>query len=202
MSRRLNRDDVDKWHDSGIYIPTRHIFMGSEHSDSELGEGGCDYLMVERVIKNLHILESINKEPITILLNNIGGDVYHGFAIYDAVRVCESHITIKVFGHAMSMGSIILQAADERMMAPTSRQMIHYGTECYDGHSKTFQKWAKEGAKVNEWMEQMYLAKIQEKHPTFTLEDLQKMLDHDTFLTAKESVKIGLADKVLGEENE
>lgn len=198
MSRRINRDDVDKWHDSGLYIPTRHVYMGSEHSDSELAEGGCDYLMAEKIIKNLHVLESINKEPITILMNNLGGDKYHGLAIYDAIRLCESRVIIKVLGHAMSMGSIILQAADERLMAATSRQMVHYGTWGHDDHAKTYQKWAQEGLKYDKWMESMYLAKIQEKHPIYTLEDVQKMLNHDTIMTASESVKMGLCDKVLG----
>lgn len=198
MSKKPNRDDIDKWHDSGIYIPTRHIYMGSEHSGDE-GEGGCDYLMAEKAIKNLHILESINKEPITILMNNIGGEEYHGFAIYDAIMLCESHVIIKVLGHAMSMGSIIFQAADERLMAPTSRQMIHYGTWGIHDHAKTAQKWAKEGEKIDKWMEQMYLEKIKEKMLHFTLARLQRMLDHDTFLTAKESVELGLADKILGD---
>ena len=200
MSKRLNRDDIDKWHDSGLYIPTRHIYIGSAHSDGDMSEGGCDYLMAERAVKNLHLLESLNKEPITILMNNIGGDEYHGFAIYDAIKLCESHVTIRVFGHAMSMGSIILQAADSREMAPTSRQMIHYGTWGIVDHAKTTQKWAKEGEKIDKWMEQMYLAKMKEKNPHFTLARLQRMLDHDTFLTAKESVEYGLADKVIGEE--
>lgn len=199
MSKRLNRDDIDKWHDSGIYIPTRHIFIGSESYDLEHGESGCDGLMAERAVKNLHILESINKEPITILMNNIGGDEYHGFAIYDAIRLCESHVTVKILGHAMSMGSIILQAADSREMAPTSRQMIHYGTWGIHDHAKTSQKWAKEGEKIDKWMEQMYLEKIKEKNPHYTLARLQRALDHDTFLTAEESVALGLADKVLGE---
>jgi len=200
MSKRLNRDDIDKWHDSGIYIPTRHIYIGSEQSDDDMNESGCDYLMAERAVKNLHVLESLSKEPITILMNNVGGDEYHGFAIYDAIRLCESHVTIKVLGHAMSMGSIILQAADERLMSETSRQMIHYGTWGVHDHAKTTQKWAKEGEKIDKWMEQMYLAKMKEKNPHFTLARLQRMLDHDTFLTAKESVECGLADKVLGEE--
>jgi len=200
MSKRVNRDDIDKWHDSGIYIPTRHIFIGSAHSDSDLCEGGCDYLMAERAIKNLHVLESVNKEPITILMNNVGGDEYHGFAIYDAIKLCESHVTIKVMGHAMSMGSIILQAADERHMATTSRQMIHYGTWGRTDHAKTERKWSDEGQKINKWMEKMYLEKIMVKQPDFKMAKLQRMLDHDTFLTAKQSVELGLADKVLGEE--
>jgi ATP-dependent Clp protease, protease subunit len=198
MSKRLNRDDVDKWHDNGIYIPTRTIFIGSEsYIDGE--ESGCDGLMAEKAVKNLHILESINKENITILMNNIGGDEYHCFAIYDAIKSCESFVTIKVFGHAMSAGSIILQAADERIMSPNSMQMIHYGTWGIHDHSKTAQKWAREGLRIDNWMEKMYLEKIKEKHAIFTLAKLQRLLDHDTFLTAKQSVELGLADKVLGE---
>lgn len=102
----------------------------------------------------------------------------------------------------MSMGSIILQAADERLMAPTSRQMIHYGTWGTYDHAKTAQKHAAEGLKIDTWMEKMYLARIQEKHPEFPMEELKKLLNFDTFFTAQESVRFGLADKVLGGEEE
>lgn len=194
------RDDVDKFHDYSLYIPERTVFMGSEEISIEHGESGTDGLMAERTIKNLLVLEHLNKNPITIIMNNIGGDEYHGYAIYDAIKACKSHVVIKVFGHAMSMGSIILQAADERVMAPTSRQMIHYGTWGIHDHAKTAQKWAEEGNKIDKWMEDMYMARIREKNPTFLLPKLKKMLDHDTFLTAEESVRLGLADRVLGDE--
>lgn len=197
MAKRVNRDDVDKFHDYSIYIPTRTIFMGSEEYSIEHGESGTDGLMAERTIKNLAILESMSSDPITIIMNNIGGDEYHGFAIYDAIKNCRSTVTVKVFGHAMSMGSIILQAADERIMSPTSRQMIHYGTWGVHDHAKTAQKWAKEGEKIDLWMENMYLARIHEKTPAFPIQRLKKMLDHDTFLTPEESVELGLCDSIL-----
>ena len=201
MSKKFNKDEIDRFHDYSIHVPTRTIFMGSESTDIEMGESGTDSAMAEKAIKNLHLLEALSKEPITIIADNVGGDEYHGFAIYDAIRACESHVTIKVFGHAMSMGSIILQAADERIMAPTSRQMIHYGTWGVCDHAKTAQQWAKEGLKIDNWMENMYLDKIHQKNPGFPMAKLKKMLDHDTFLTAKESVNLGLADKVLGDKN-
>lgn len=199
MSKRVNRDDVDKFHDYGLYVPTRTIYMGSESYGEDGEESGCDGLMAERVIKNIAILDGISTQPINIIANNVGGDEYHCFAIYDAIQLAKSDIIMTVLGHAMSAGSIILQAADERIMAPTSRQMIHYGTWSADGHAKTVQKWCKESLKIDQWMESVYLSKIKEKHPEFKLEDLQKMLDHDTFLTAQESVKMGLADKIAGE---
>lgn len=200
MTKKVNRNDIDNFHEYSLYLPTRTLYMGSEEHD-ENGESGTDGAMAARLIKNVHLLESINKEPITIIMNNIGGDEYHGFAIYDAIKSCESHVTIKVYGHAMSMGSIILQAADDRLMAPTSRQMIHYGTWGVHDHAKTAQQWAKEGRKIDIWMENMYMEKILEKNPKFKIKKLKEMLDHDTFLTAEESLELGLCDRILGEEN-
>jgi ATP-dependent Clp protease protease subunit len=193
-----NNDVIAQFHDYGIYVPTRTLYMGSENvaTESDFAESGCDAIMAERMIKNLHVLESLSKEPITIFCNNVGGDEYHCFAIYDSIKACKSHVTIKVRGHAMSAGSIILQAADERIISPSSRQMIHYGTWGVTDHSKTYQKWAEEGRKIDSWMENMYLERIKAKHPMFKLSKIQKMLDHDTFFNAQESVSIGLADKV------
>lgn len=201
-SKRPNRDDMDKFHDYSLYVPARTLWMGSEIVDLNDGESGCDALMAERTIKNLTILESISREPITILMNNIGGDEFHCFAIVDAIRSCVSHVKIVVYGHAMSAGSLILQAADERVMAPLAVQMLHYGTFANNDHSKTFQKWAAEGKRIDEWMEQWYMAKIKEKHPDFKMKKLQEMLNFDTFLSAEDSVKMGLADKVLGQEED
>lgn len=202
MSKRINKDEVDRFHDYSIYIPKRTLYMGSEEISIEHGESGTDGAMAERIIKNLIILEGMSSEPITIVMNNIGGDEYHGFAVYDAIRACKSRVTISVIGYAMSMGSVILQAADERIMAPTSRQMIHYGKWGVDDHAKNSQKWAEERLKMDGHVEQLYLSKIKEKNPDFTLKRLQKMLNFDTFLSAEESVELGLADKVAGDSNE
>jgi hypothetical protein len=60
--------------------------MGSEDVDMEMGESGTDAAMAERAIKNLHILDNASSEPITIITNNLGGSVFHGMAIYDAIK--------------------------------------------------------------------------------------------------------------------
>lgn len=197
MSKRINRDEVDRFHDYGIYIPTRTLFMGSEEYSMEDGESGTDGKMAERIIKNILILEGLNKEPITIVMNNIGGDVNHGLAIYDTIKNCESHVTIKVLGNSCSMGSVILQAADERIMAPNAVQMIHYGKMSVNDNNKTVLKQVEESKRIDKWMENMYLEKIQQKNPDFKKSRLKQMFTHDTYLTAEQSVDLGLADKIL-----
>lgn len=200
MSKRINRDDVDKLYDYDIYIPTRTIYMGSVQSTIEEGESGVEAVMAERIVKALLLLDQKN-EPITIVMNNPGGDWYHGMAIYDAIKACQSHITIKVYGMAMSMGGVILQAGDKRVMMPNAKFMMHYGTMGIGVvHSKIFSKWAEENDKINLDMEQMFLEKMMIKNPQAKLHSLKKMLDYDTILTAAETVEIGLADEVFSEE--
>ena len=197
MSKRHTRDDLDRFHDYGIYLPTRTLYMGSEEHHIEHGESGTDGAMAERLIKNLHLLDTLAEAPIQIVANNLGGDTYACFAIIDAIRQCRSHITITAMGHAMSAGSLILQAGDERVMGSLAVQMIHYGDMSCSDHSKTFQKWAKEGKRIDAWIEELYLERIREKHPTFSLSKLRSLLQHDTFLTAQQSIDLGLCDKIL-----
>jgi len=201
---RLIKESIDRFYDYDIHVETRTIYMGSVSVDFD-DESGTDANMAERVIKGLHLLDlsaPTGDKPITIIMNNLGGDWYHGMAIYDAIKACKNHVTIVVYGYAMSMGSIILQAADKRTMMPNSRLMIHYGTNGYYGHTKTFIKWAEETKKIDIEMENIYMEKIKEKNPTFTLHKLKEMCKFDTFLNSKEALGVGLIDEILGEGEE
>jgi ATP-dependent protease ClpP protease subunit len=183
-------------HDYGLYVPTRTIYMGSEEVDMEIGESGTDAAMAERVIKNLHILDNAASEPITIIMNNLGGYVFHGMAIYDAIKKCRSHITIIGTGQVMSMGSLILQAADKRVLTPSAVMMIHHGYDHHDNHIKTIRNWVKFGEKFDEILNDIYFKKIKEKNSDFNRKKLDKLLDFDTILLASEAVSLGLADEI------
>lgn len=199
---RIIRDDVDRFFEYGIDVNTRTVYVGSAETNDSDEESGVDHKMAEKAIKALHILDSLSPsgdKPITIIMNNPGGDEYHGLAIFDAIKACRNHVSIKVFGHAMSMGSIILQAADpgSRIMAPNSRMMIHFGTWGVHDHPKTVYKWAEEGKKFDKWMVDLYLKKIRQKHPKYQRKKVEDMCNFDHFLTAEQAVEIGLADKIL-----
>lgn len=192
---KLTLELLGTFHDSGLSLMTRTIYMGSE-SDGHEGETGTDAKMAERFIKNLHVLEFLSDDPVIVIANNCGGDIYHGLAIYDAIKQSSCDVTIKVRGYAMSMGSIILQSADTRIMSRTSTQLIHDGEMGIQAHSRTFIKWGEETKRINNWCAEMYLTRIREKHPSFSMKKLLDMLDHDTFLTAEQSIELGLADEI------
>lgn len=156
---RITRENMDRWFDLNLDVDGRTIYMGSMDS-YEGDESGVDNVMAEYFIKGLSILERISDKPVFVIMNNPGGDWYHGMAIYDAIKYSKCYIEIKVYGHAMSMGSVILQAADSRIMMPSSRFMIHYGYDGKSGHAKIVYKWADEGKRVNYEMENIYLESI------------------------------------------
>jgi ATP-dependent protease ClpP protease subunit len=150
--------------------------MGSITKNYDDDESGVDNLMAEYFIKGMHILETTNDKEISIVMNNPGGDWYHGMAIFDSIKCSPCPTIVKVYGHAMSMGSVILQAADYRIMMPNARFMIHYGYDGRYGHSKIFERWSDEGKKVNHQMENIYLDSIMKRDDEQTPDVLEKVL--------------------------
>lgn len=197
---KIYKDEIDRLFDYDIYVPTRTIVMRSHAIDAETGESGTDAEMAQRVIKGLHILDSsapAGDKPITVIMNNPGGDEYDGLAIYDAIKACKNHVTIIVYGKAMSMGGIILQAADKRVMSTNARFMMHYGTFSISANAQDAYKWMEENKKIDVWMEELFLEKMQEKDPNMTSTKLKEMLKADFIVDAQEAVDLGLADEVL-----
>jgi ATP-dependent Clp protease protease subunit len=202
---RLNKDELDRYFIHSVDVANRVVYISSGSYTPDGDATGVDSELAERVIKSLHVLDhqfEADDKPITIQLNCRGGDYVDGMAIYDAIKECKNHVTIKVYGQASSMGSIILQAADVRIMSPNSTMMLHYGYFSVEDTSKSATNHAEYEKKTRDSMDKLYLDKIREKHPKYKLAKLQEMLNFDTILTAKEAVELGLADAILGEEKE
>lgn len=193
---RIIRDDVSQFFENDISIPTSTIYMGSKNGSDD-SESGVDYKLAENVIKGLHLLDQRNENPITIIMNNVGGDWHHGMAIFDAIMACQNDVIIKVLGQSMSMASVVLQAGHERVMSENSRLMLHYGSTGHDAtHALTFQKFAEEAKRLDKLMEDIYLGRIKEKHPKYSREKLKQLLNFDTYLSSHEAVALGLADRI------
>ncbi len=194
---RPARDDVATFFDFGLLTTTRTIYIG-EYPTGPMDEGGgTDYRLADRVIKGLHFLEARSLDPITLIVNNPGGQEYDGLAIYDAIRLSRCETTLTVLGHAMSMASWFMQAADKRIMAPCATMMIHYGSWYYDGHAQDFTRWNRENSRIMRLMETHYMERIRHKHPKFKLSKLREKLLFDSFLPAQEAIDLGLADALM-----
>lgn len=200
MSKRINRDDVDRFHDYDLYLPTRTIIIRSENTDED-GESGVDSDMAQRAIKNLHILDSMSPsgdQPIMIIMNSPGGDVLHGMSIYDAVTLCKNHVTITINGYGMSIAAWILQAADHRVMTKHSRLMVHTGyMGLSENHPEINKRWMKQFDIDEDEFENILLEKIKIKKPNFTKKNMKEMLRFDTILTPEQALEFNLIDEIV-----
>ena len=205
MRKRRNGDDDEIFFEYGVHLPTRTLYLGSAVYDDDGSEGGVDFSMAEKAIKGLHLLEvaaPTGDKPIIILMNNPGGDVDHGMAIYDSIAACKNHVTIKVRGNAMSMGGYILQAANKRIMSPNSNFMFHIGYDGYGrNHPKVIRQWIKFNEAEGKKLDKILLDKINAKRDKdnkahMSKGHFDKLNDFDQILTAAETVEWGLADKI------
>lgn len=196
---KIHRDDTEIFHDYDLHVPSRTVFLGNTGvTDGE--EDGVNYLMAERAIKNLHLLDNSGENPINIIINSLGGDFVHGQAIYDAIRSCKNRVVIRANGYCMSAASFIMQAGDERLMYEHSTMMIHYGSTAFGGDAKNVNRWVDWSRKGAEWMEKIYLEKIRLVNPEYSKDKVKKMLSHDFILSAEEALSIGLVDGIIGPE--
>lgn len=193
--QEVSLEDVDTFHERGVFLPLRTIYAGSEQSSDDDSESGLDARFAERLIKNLFLLEAISDEPISIVLNTIGGSIQHGLAIYDAITQCPCHVTITVRGAAHSMGAIILQAADDRVIGPSASLLLHYGIFGGQGTYTDSKRSAKHNDTLAKTLENVLLQRIAEKHEV-DLAYVIGLLQHDTYLTAQEALELGLVDRI------
>ncbi len=193
------KGDVDRWFDYSYLPSKRMIYIGSHDAEMESGEGesGTDCQMSEFFIKAITHLNRISNQPIVIHMNNLGGSWEHGMCIYDATRASTAHVYGICWGHAMSMGSIIIQACDSRIAAPHCTFMIHDGTESLTGTCKAVEAWAKYAKHLRLRMYKIYFSRMKPAKKRITIEKIEQLCSHDTIYTAKEAVDQGLADWVL-----
>lgn len=194
------KEDIDRWFDYSYLASKRMIHVGSHDAEMihDTGESGTDCQMSEFFLKAIvHLNRISNIQPIVLHMNNLGGDWYHGMAMYDAIRASTAHVYGICWGHAMSMGSIIIQACDSRIVAPHCTFMIHDGNEGIHGTCKAVEAWAKYTTKLRREMYEIYFSRMKPAKNRITIKKIEELCSHDTIYTADEAVNQGLADWVL-----
>ena len=147
------------------------------------------------IIAQLLFLESQDaKKDIYFYINSPGGVISSGLAIYDTMQYIKCDVNTLCIGQAASMGAFLLAsgAAKKRFATPNSRIMIHQPLGGAQGQASDIQIQAKEIQRYKE-----LLNTILAKRTSKSLKTIEKDTDRNYFLSAEESVKYGLIDKVL-----
>ncbi|MBN1384437.1 MAG: ATP-dependent Clp endopeptidase proteolytic subunit ClpP [Elusimicrobia bacterium] len=166
-------------------LKDRIIFIGSPIDD--------DFANI--IIAQLLFLESENAEKqISLYMNNPGGLVTAGLAIYDTIQFIKPPVSTICIGQAASMGAILLAAGakGQRFALPNSRILIHQPLGGVQGQATDIGIQAKEILRVKERLNQ-----ILSKHTGQSLEKIEKDTDRDFFMTAEEAKNYGIVDSVI-----
>lgn len=136
---------------------------------------------------------SLTDEPIEVVLNSVGGEVSQGFAIYELLKHTPNHVEIHGIGQVMSIASIILQAADWRVMTPLCRFMVHNGSITFD-KSVDIDKFRSQLNDIKMDSE-IYYDLLQER-AKISRKKIKQMCYAEKYLSAKQCLEMGLIDEV------
>ncbi len=139
-------------------------------------------------------LEETTAKTINVHINSLGGDTFTGLAIYNLLRAKskEASIITYVDAIAASAASIIAMAGDKIVMPSNTLMMIHNCWTYTVGNSNGLRKTADDMDKIMAAVVECYLAKIK-----IEKEELQTLLDEETYLTADEALEKGFCDEIL-----
>lgn len=149
------------------------------------------------IVAQLLFLEAENpSKPISLYINSPGGSVTAGLAIYDTIQYIRSPVSTICIGQAASMGSLLLcgGAKGQRYCLPHSRIMVHQVSGGYHGQASDIAIHAKEILRVREQLNLIYKNHLTKEH---SLEEIEKVMERDTFMSAEEALEWGIIDKVL-----
>ena len=134
---------------------------------------------------------------VTVHINSPGGDVMAGAEIYSALREHsmngEGKVHVIVTALAASAASIIAMAGDRISMHPTAYMMIHNPWTIAMGDAKELRKAAKTLDVISEGLVTTYQQRTGKDR-----EQLEKMLENETWMSAATCVEEGFADEIIG----
>lgn len=157
---------------------------------------GPVYDQVAAVISaQLLFLESVNpSKEISFYINSPGGVVSAGLAIYDTMQYIRSPVSTVCIGQAASMGSLLLAGGEKgrRFCLPNARVMVHQPSGGAQGQASDIEIQAREILVIRQRLNEIY-----REHTGQTLEDIERKLERDSYLSADEALAFGLIDEVV-----
>ena len=163
----------------------RIIFLG----------GPIDGDVANLVVAQLLFLASEDpKKDISFYINSPGGHVSAGLAILDTMNHIQPNVSTVCVGIAASMAAVLLSSGQKgkRFALPNAEIMIHQPSGGAEGQASDIEITAKHIIATRERLNKMLA-----KNTGQPIKKIEQDVDRDFFMTAEESVKYGIVDKVL-----
>jgi ATP-dependent Clp protease protease subunit len=163
----------------------RIVFLGAPINDE----------VANIIIAQLLFLDADNPEKdVYMYINSPGGIVSSGMAIYDTMQHLRAPVNTICMGMAASMGSFLLAAGrkGKRAALPHARIMIHQPSGGSQGSAADIEIQAREILYLRNKMNELYAY-----HTGQSLEQIEKDMDRDRYMSADEAKAYGIIDQVF-----
>ncbi|WML79174.1 head maturation protease, ClpP-related [Streptomyces sp. VNUA74] len=142
-------------------------------------------------------LRGVTVKNITLRISSPGGDVFDGLAILNSLRQHPATVNVIVEGLAASAASFIAMAGDTVQVAPQAMFMIHDASAMCWGNAEDMTETAALLDKASN-----NIAAVYAQRAGGTVEGWRAAMKAETWYTDREAVEAGLADGVLGDDEE
>ena len=155
------------------------------------GEIGTWGITANQFVRDLAALDD-GASPIVVAFNSVGGDLFDGLAIHNALSRLGERCTGRVDALAASAASVAVCGAHKVVIASNAMLMIHNPWTYASGDAEDLRKVA---TALDQAMEAI-IAAYKAKAPNIDEVELRRLVNAETWLTASEAVALGLADEV------
>jgi len=157
--------------------------------------GPVEDQMANLIVAQLLYLESENpNKDIHLYINSPGGVISAGLSIYDTMQFISCDVSTICTGQAASMAALLLTggAKGKRFALPHTRVMVHQPSAGFQGQATDIRIHTEEVLEMKR-----RLNAIMALHTGQDIEQIEKDLERDNFMSAEEAVEYGLIDTVL-----
>ena len=166
----------------------------AEQRDIEIfvyGEIGTWGVTANQFVQDLRAMDD-GVSPVTVAFNSIGGDLFDGLAIHNALSRLGERCTGRIDALAASAASVAVCGAHRVVIAANAMLMIHNPYTFTGGDAEDFRRVAD----VLDQTLEAIIAAYKAKAPDIDEVELRRLVNAETWLTANEAVALGLADEV------
>ena len=168
-----------------MLLKERIVFLGQEVDDQ----------IANLIVAQILYLEAQDPDKdINLYINSPGGLAYAGMAIYDVIQHVRPEVATICIGMGMSAAAMILTggAKGKRLALPSAKIMIHQGSAGTRGAPSDMEIHLREVMATTKRM-----ATIIAHHTGKPLEEVERDLDRDYYMTAEEARQYGIVDAVI-----
>ena len=137
-------------------------------------------------------ITELDVDTINVFINSYGGEVAEALAIHNALKRHPAKIKTYCDGFACSAAADIFMSGDERYMYPASVLMIHNAWTFAMGNAEELRKAADDLDTISSISANTYKVGL-----NITDDELQELLDNETWITPEDALEMGFATAIL-----